>query len=273
MKLIDSKLIGLTVLLMIFNWGLETLKWQTLLENVQKLSFLDSFKSVLAGLSSGLLTPNRIGNFIGRLAYIEKENHNKATINTLIGNLAQFISTLLMGLIGLFSLLFLEYNIHNTSWILILSICFSSFGCLIYFKPLILDFFPVNKLFSIKTKQSLLDINNSHISIKTKVLGLSVLRYIVFCSQYFLLFKAFGLEISSILLFSLIATVFLITTLIPSLLFGKLFVRESVAVFIFSLAGINLSLILLVAFLLWFINLAIPAIVGSVFWLKQSQYA
>jgi len=272
-EMIKIELIGFTLLLMMLNWGLETRKWQVLLQNVQKLSFVNAFKSVLAGLSSGLLTPNRIGNFIGRLAYVNKENHNQATVNTLVGNLAQFISTVLMGVIGFSFLLLLKFDIQNNIWICVLSIFFSSLACYVYFKPSVINFAPFNKLFGDQTKLSIQEINDSRTNLKLKVLGLSVVRYIVFCVQYFLLFKAFGLEISTIVLFSLITTVFLLTTLIPSLLFGKLFVRESVAVFVFSLVSIDLSLILLVAFLLWIINLVIPAVIGSVFWLKQVKYA
>ena len=83
------------IFLMFFNWGLEAFKWKLLVQKIENLSWLESIKSVLAGLASGLLTPNRVGNFVGRLAFIKKENHNKALINTLIGNLAQFLSTIL----------------------------------------------------------------------------------------------------------------------------------------------------------------------------------
>lgn len=273
LELVNPNLIGLVIILMIFNWGLETKKWQMLLGSVQYLSFIDSFKSVLAGLSSGLLTPNRIGNFIGRLAYVKKENHNQAIVNTLVGNLAQFTSTLLMGSVGFLVLISYKLQIQNSFWILLFSVLFSSVGCYIYFRPSVLNFRPLNKLFSDKTKLSIQEINDSYSNVKIKILGLSLLRYIVFCVQYFLVFKLFGIQISIVVLFSLIATVFLITTLIPSLFFGKLFVRESVAVFIFSLVDINLSLILVVVFLLWLINLAVPAVVGSIFWLKQKHYA
>jgi len=273
LQLSHPSLIGLVVMLMVINWGLETKKWQVLLKNVQKLSFFDSFKSVLAGLSSGLLTPNRIGNFIGRLAFIKKKNHNRAIVNTLVGNLAQFISTLLMGGIGFFSLMSFKLNVPNSTWIVLFSVIFSAIGCYIYFKPKVLNFYPLNKLFSDKTKSSIQNINDSNSNFKIKILGLSMMRYFVFSIQYLLVFKAFGLQLPVDVMLSLIATVFLITTVIPSLLFGKLFVRESVAVFIFSLAEIDVSLILVVAFLLWVINLVIPAVIGSFFWLKQKQYA
>jgi len=263
----------LSVILVVFNWGFEAKKWQLLLADIKSSSFLESFKAVLSGLSTGLLTPNRLGNFIGRLAYLKKENHNQATVNTLVGNLAQFVITILFGLIGLLILTYFQFKLQNMFLIIGLSILFVGIGLLVYFKTSVINFKPVNKLFSQKTKQSIQQVNDTNLKLKNQVLLLSFLRYSIFCIQYFLLFKTFGLSIVSVYLFALIAVVFLITTLIPSLLFGKLFVRESVAIFIFSMANIDVSLILIVASMLWLINLAIPAIVGSVFWLKQKQYA
>jgi len=220
-----------------------------------------------------MLTPNRIGNFIGRLAYVKKEHHNEATVQTLIGNLAQFVSTIIMGIVGFLVVIYFYLDIQNSMLIITLSVSFSFFGLLLYFKPKKIDFYPLNKLFSDKTKQSIQQANQSPVILKVNILVLSLLRYSVFCIQYVLLFKAFGISTSILFLVGLIATVFLITTLIPSLLFGKLFVRESVAVFIFSYASIDVSLIIMVAFILWLINLAVPAILGSLFWLKQKQHA
>jgi uncharacterized membrane protein YbhN (UPF0104 family) len=271
-ELINPSLIIAVMLLMVFNWGLETKKWQILIQNIEPLSLVNAFKSVLAGLSSGLLTPNRVGNFIGRITYVKREYHNQAIINTLVGNLAQFISTILFGFIGVLFLLWNKFQIENSLLIIILSGIIMSFGCYVYFKPVVVDFYPLNKLLSNKTKLSIEQISSSKPIIKVKVLVLSILRYFVFCIQYLLLFKAFGLLISPFVLLSLIATVFLITTLLPSLLFGKLFIRESVAVFIFSLSYIDVSMTLVVAFLLWLINLAIPSVLGSVFWLKRKDY-
>lgn len=258
-------------LLTLANWGLESKKWQLLIQPIQTISFFTAVKSVLAGLTTGLLTPNRLGNFIGRLAFVKKENHNQAIVNTLIGNLAQFVSTLLIGLIGFLTLLYLQFDILNSKLIIIISVLLTGVGFLLYFKPATINISPINKLFSDKTKASIQQVECTPKVLKIKILSLSVLRYVVFCIQYYLLFLTFAPS-TPILFFGLITSTFLITTLIPSFFFGKLFVRESVAVFIFSLAYIDTTLVLLVAFLLWLINLAIPAIIGSIIWLKQKQH-
>jgi uncharacterized membrane protein YbhN (UPF0104 family) len=258
-------------LLMVINWGLEIFKWKLLVQSIQKLSWLNSAKSVLAGLASGLLTPNRIGNFVGRLAFIDKTNQNKALINTLVGNLAQFLSTLLVGLIGFLILIQLQLQLINQGLVITLSLLLVVVALSLYFKPSIVVGKFTRFFITDKTKQSINEVEAMPNKFKLNILFISTLRYSVFCVQYYVLFLAFNIQVSPLELFSLIATTFLITTLIPSLFFGKLFVRESTAVFIFSLAAIDITVVLVIAFLLWFINLAIPAIFGSYFWLKQKH--
>ena len=58
------------LLLMPLNWMLEVRKWQVLSSNSVQLSFNDSLKAVLAGLNTGFITPNRIGEFAGRILFL-----------------------------------------------------------------------------------------------------------------------------------------------------------------------------------------------------------
>jgi len=257
--------------LVFLNWGLEAKKWQLMIQPIQKMSFFTAYKSVLSGLASGLLTPNRLGNFLGRLVYLKKEHHNQAVVNTQIGNLAQFISTILMGVIGLMTLLWFEYDILNPILITIVSFTLLFLGLVVYFKPTLILKLIIKRFLSKKTKTSLTQVSNLPNHFKLIILGLSIARYMVFTAQYYLLFFLFN-PFYGLKLLSLISVTFLLTTIIPSFFFGKLFVRESVAVFVFSLGQFDTTLILLVAFLLWMINLAIPTIFGSIFWLKQKQH-
>ncbi len=267
----NVNLVLLVFTLSFINWGIEAKKWQILVKNITNLSFINSFKSVLAGLSIGIFTPNRLGNFIGRLAWIDKSKHNQATINTMLGNLAQFVSTVIFGILGFTVVIIYEFNIQYAWLILLFSVVIIIIGLSLYYNPI-----KVKKTFFIRflsneTLNSLNTIANTSLSFKHTVLGLSLLRYLVFLSQYFLLFRAFYVELDDVLLLGLISTVYLLTTLIPSIFFGKLFVRESVAVFVFSFVNLESPLVLLIAFLLWLINLAIPAILGGMIWLNQSK--
>ncbi len=260
-----------TLILMFFNWGLEAKKWQLLTRTFSNLTFLDSLKSVLAGLSTGLFTPNRIGNFIGRLAWVEKSKRNQATVHTLLGNLSQFLATIMGGLAGFLVFLWLYFSILNPFIVFSLILMFGSLGLFLYYKPALLLKTFIKRFLSEKTQLSITKVQALETSEKTTILLISLLRYAVFLTQYLFLFWVYEPTLSMVNLVALIATTFLLTTLIPSLFFGKLFVRESTALFVFSVSTINPALVLSVAFLLWLINLAIPSVLGGYFWVNQSR--
>ena len=57
----------LVILLAFLNWGLEARKWQVLLKPIQQINFFRAYKSVLSGLALSLNTPNRMGEYGGRI--------------------------------------------------------------------------------------------------------------------------------------------------------------------------------------------------------------
>ena len=59
------------LLLMPVNWMLEGLKWKLAAGQQVKLSFGNAMRGVLAGVTIGTATPNRIGEFAGRI-FMEK---------------------------------------------------------------------------------------------------------------------------------------------------------------------------------------------------------
>ena len=263
---------SITLCLTLLNWAIEAKKWQILVRSTQTLSFKQAYGSVLAGLSTGLVTPNRIGNFIGRNVYLNKTEKVQGIYKTQLGNLAQFLTSMLLGVIGFAIALRLFHVNINPILILVFATAIFSFGLLIYFKPISLLKLPFGQKLYEKDKHNIDQIIAISPFIKLEVIGLSFLRYSVFIIQYYLLFRAVEVNLYWPILPVLISTTFLVTTLIPSLLFGKLLVRESSALLVFGWASISISNILIVSFSLWFINLAIPGLIGLIIWLKKSKW-
>ncbi|MEO7535698.1 MAG: hypothetical protein ABIU30_17700, partial [Ferruginibacter sp.] len=100
----------LVVFLMFINWGIETKKWQLLVHHVETFSFYKAFKSVLSGCSVTMLTPNRVGEYGGRILYVSPRNRFKAISLTLVGSMSQLLVTMVMGCIGLLYLRYLSQN-------------------------------------------------------------------------------------------------------------------------------------------------------------------
>ena len=68
------------------------------------MKFGQSIKAIFSGLSVSFLTPNRTGEFLGRIIFIPKVNRIKASIITFICNYSQLLTTITIGLVSLFYL-------------------------------------------------------------------------------------------------------------------------------------------------------------------------
>ena len=62
-------------------------------------------------------------------------------------------------------------------------------------------------------------------------------------------------------------------TLSPSLFFGKIIVRETIALTILSLVGIAGPTILLAAFATWLINQILPVLIATLLLKKEKKHA
>ncbi len=107
----------------------------------------------------------------------------------------------------------------------------------------------------------------------TTVLLLSFLRYCVFSMQFYLFLMAYSVQIPLIHGLMIISVVFLIMTAIPTVTLAELGVRGSVSLYFIGLyferysdltEMVNLGIISSSSSL-WLVNLAIPAILGTLF--------
>lgn len=254
-----------TVVLMIFNWGIESLKWKFIVSKISPVTFIQAFNAVLSGVTISFFTPNRLGEFAGRVLHMPEESRIKATLATFIGNTAQLIATVIFGTLATtFSLeAFFELN-HQLIFVINISI-------LVIDVFLIVLFFRVSKLDS--TLQKIKWMNKFALQTHAfaeyskfellKMLILSGIRYMIFATQYVILLKMLNVGGYWFNLYIPVAIVFLTITIVPTIALTELTVRGSVAVSIISLFSNNTLGILEASFLIWFINLVIPAIAGS----------
>ena len=89
------------VALMFVNWSIEAVKWKISVKKIQAVSFFKAFRAVLSGVSFSVSTPNRVGEYLGRILYMDAGNRLKTISITIVGSISQLIITLLMGCIGL----------------------------------------------------------------------------------------------------------------------------------------------------------------------------
>ena len=256
--------IGLAILflsLMPLNWLIEWLKWKTVVAS-KNISPRVRWHSFLSGMVSGVITPAYAGNFIGSMFYFDKKDRKEIILNTLVSNGAQFIISIVMGLIA-FTILFIKKGSSLETLILIF-ILTSSFG-LYFFGDKLLSKIPL-KIFKD------LDMVLVSKTFRSKLLGLSLLRYLTFIVQFFIALIAFE-ALFDLTYFLWIALMFGAITAAPSLFLGKIIVRETIALSVLSMAGIAGSVILLAAFSTWMINQILPVIIATLLLKKERIHA
>ena len=252
------------IVLMFFNWGLEALQWKYLVKKMEHISLLKSLQAVFSGVTIGLFTPNRIGEYGGRVFYLEKNNRLKGVLITIVGNFSQLIITLVLGAISLH--LFFFYYFHLQSYVDFYTLL--SAEIVLIFLSLLLSglFFNLSSLSSFSKKI----ISNKYAAVfsyynrneLSKVFLLSFARYLVFSLQFFILLKAGGINLIWSDAVTLIPLIFLVISTIPSFALTEIGVRGSAALFFIGLVSDKQVEIITAAFLLWLINISLPALIG-----------
>ncbi|MBW2998798.1 flippase-like domain-containing protein [Candidatus Woesearchaeota archaeon] len=261
-------------ILMILNLSLETIKWRLLIRNIQNIKFFTAFKAVLSGITLGIFTPNRIGDLGGRVLYLQKGKRTYGLLATGIGSFAQFLSTIIIGITGFILFLFAYPEksfinpIFNTTTGMVL-ILVSLILIWIYFNIKNIKPFLINFSF-FKTRENQLDYF-SETNTKTFLFALllSIFRYFIFSSQFFLLLVFFDINLSFIQAFISISLVYLFATIIPTTTLVELGIRGSLAIFFIGIFSNQVLGIVLSSFFLWLINIALPSIMGSIFFIKN----
>lgn len=264
------------VLLMFVNWGIEALKWKISVKPVQQVSFFKAFRAILSGVSFSVSTPNRVGEYLGRVLYMEEGNRLKTISITIVGSISQLIITLLMGCAGLIILgpaiesaqlitpIWMKVIIYGTA--IVLS------GILLFYFRLSwiirwVDRLPGSNRFAYLVR-ALEDFNSG---ILLKLLLLSALRFFVFIAQYYLLFDLFQVDLSWAQAFWTVSVSFLVMAVIPTIAIAELVQRGKVMTTIMGIYTVNNLGVSLAAAVIWLINLIIPAIIGSLLILAMKR--
>ncbi len=259
-----------TVILIPINWAFETLKWQALIKDFENLSFWKSYKAILVGITFSIFTPNRIGEYGGRVLLVKPENNWKAVIATLVGSFSQLLILLSFGIIGLLFFIQIFMEMEFWIWLSLLSVgilftllmlfCFFNIDLVI---PLVKRIPYTHKLRRYVKHVNVL--RNYSSSILSTALFYAFLRYSTYTLQYFFMLQFFGITVSIIKGLAGIATIFLLQTSIPLPPILDLFARGQIALEIWGFFSENEIGILASTFTLWILNLIIPALIGTVF--------
>jgi hypothetical protein len=261
----------IVIFLMIINWSIEAMKWKISIEKVQPISFSRSFKAILSGVSFSVSTPNRIGEYLGRILYMEEGNRLRVISLTIVSSMSQLIITLFAGSVGLFFIM-------NTGaagdmmqgldsfWLQALQygviLCLLILTGLYFRLSLLVNL--VDKLRNVNRYSWLISsLKDIDATLLFKLLSLSASRYVVFVVQYFLLFRLFEVNIEWWECFWAVSVIFLVLAIIPTFAIAELGLRGKVSLKLIGLFSTNSLGISMATATIWIINLVMPAIAGS----------
>lgn len=256
------------LLLMIVNWSIEAVKWKISVKPIQQVSFLKSLRAVVSGVSFSVSTPNRVGEYLGRVLYMDEGNRLKTISITIVGSISQLIITLLMGCIGL---IILRPGIESNQLLSPIWMKVIIYGTLGVLSGLLLFYFrlawiikwvdrlPGSNRFAYLIR-ALEDFNTG---LLFKLLLLSALRFVVFIVQYYLLFHLFAVDVSWSQVYWAVSVSFLVMAVIPTIAIVELVQRGKVMTTIMALYTANDLGVGFTTAGIWLINLITPAIIGS----------
>ncbi len=225
---------------------------------VKNISFFEALKQSLSAHTASLFTPNRIGEYGAKALFFSKPLRKRILLLNLIGNISQMSTTLLFGIIGL-SLFISKYEINVSS--------IKIFSLLTLIVIIIVIVFFVSKQNKFKIKGfSIQNIKASILKIPTKIhyknVAFAVIRYFVFSFQFYYLLTLFAVDVSYFNAMIVITTMYLLSSVIPTIFVFDVVVKGSIGLYLFSYIGINALTILSIVTLMWMLNFVLP----SVFW-------
>jgi len=244
----------LVLLLIPLNWFLETAKWKQLVSVSEKITWGQACSAVLAGLAIGSATPNRIGEFAGRVFQMKSTPVRDGIAFTLVSSAMQVAVTILFGVFGFLMTDPGKYFHSNKLIVWTILVVVLGGAAILYVR-----------MAKGKVAKYLEAIRNIKPLVLITVFALSTLRYLVYSVQFFIMLRLAGIDSGATELFSAIAVNYLVVTIIPSVMFSEIIVRGTVATAVIGgLCGAP-RIVALAAVVLWMLNVALPATIGLFF--------
>jgi len=253
------------------NWYLESLKWKMLTSRVQKIDINTSVKSVLSGISTGFFTPNRIGELVGRIAFLQPANRKAGVTLSLMNSLTQNIVMTLGGVPA--CILFFTYTAGKLQPDIVHFVLITMIGILVFG----LIYFTLPR-WSLQVRKSRLSsgiktftdcLSGYNLKDLWQIISVSFIRYCVFCIQFYFMLRFFNIDLTPWQALLTIPTTYLFVTFTPSLAFSEAAVRSSYAVLVIGAFSGQVVNIALAGVCIWAVNFIIPMLIGSVIMIRE----
>lgn len=263
-------IMSLVVVLMVANWTLEALKWKYLTRKLAQITLWQAIEGVFCGLTWAVITPNRFGEYGGRVMYLPPRKRIHGVFAMAVGAFGQNVITNVLGFIAMawFAYTFLNLNTLMLGGAFVLSCTSIALFLILYFNikwaVWLLDRIPFlskfHRFFEIMGRYQFAEL----LTIMYFCLG----RFFIFSFQYYLVIHLLVPQIPMYEVLLMVFIVFFIQSALPSLDLFDVAVRSAVATTVFVYVTDQQVAIIAAFTSIWLINLIFPAIIGSIFTLN-----
>lgn len=248
------------VFLAIPNILLESLKWKILIGSFEYSGIKDAVKAVCSGITLGIITPNQIGEFAGRLLYVQKAGKWNGTLITAIGNTAQLIYTIVFGMMSVLWFAGTQGRINAHQSLLGL---FALSGLAIIVMFMFINLNKMNALIRrINSVQRFGTFHHFESTRLVKVLFVAAIRYLVIMIQYLLVAKFLDVHTGIWVVFGCVNACLLVQTFVPSFILLDLGIRGASSLWFFGHFTNQHAEVLLLTYTIWSVNILLPGLFG-----------
>ena len=245
-------LLTMCMILLPINWLLEALKWQEIARN-SSINLKLALKGVILGLTLDNIMPAGTGAISGRVMTFTG-NRVQVIPGILAGQITQSVVTFAFGLNGLWLVWLKAADLFHWQWehtLLVAGVILVVGMALINWRGKLVKF--ISPLQQYQGQSWLI------------IFSYSLIRYLVFLWQFVLLAKVFAIGIDTPLVIGCATWVFAARTFMPKISnIERLGIRAAAVIFFMGLYHQPSEGILMVVLALWFINIAIPSVLGLV---------
>ena len=241
-----------------------------MLRPLQTISFTKSLQAIFSGCAVTIITPNRMGEFGGRILFAAPEHRLRAVTISIIGSISQTLITFIMGCLALFYLKDQTFTFQSNAADAFIHHPFVLFSSIIITLMLAVLFFKENWIWHLFQRSPRINKWVRYLSISDlythknllRIFLYSFLRYGIFILQYQIMLKVMHIDLSPVYFITLTGVFFLGMALAPTFGFIELPVRAELGISIFGLCTNNIIGLQAATLGIWLINIVIPAVIG-----------
>lgn len=256
------------------NWGVEAIKWKQLVKQIEKISIWRAIESVFCGLTWAVFTPNRIGEYGGRVFFLSPKRRIIGVVAMAVGNISQLVLTNVFGAIAacIFVYRFVPMESVFLAAICGLAIVYALFFIVFYFNIKWVNGLLLAMRFTRKYEKFYAVLGRYRKKELLKILMFSLSRYAIFTSQYLIMFLWLIPSLTIIDILLLVPILFFVQSTLPSLDLLDIGIRSVTALFFFEYVTLEKTAVVACIASIWFINIIVPAILGSYFVFKLNIF-